>query len=89
VKIQRPKSLPPELLRKIRAKDVERLTLKEMIQYHLYAGRSYREIAEILTRNVSFKKLREEWERVGPLLGLSFEEYREIWRGHKRRKKGD
>jgi len=89
MKIERPELLPPELIRKIRAKDVKPLTLKEMIPSPLYAGRSYRDIAKILTRNVSFEKLREEWERVGPLLGLSFQEYREIWRGHKGRREVD
>jgi len=52
-----------------------------MIQYHLYVGRTHLEIAQILTRNLSFPKLQEEWKRVGKLLGFSFEEYRKIWRG--------
>ena len=81
MKIAKPKTLPRELVRKIRAKDWNNLTVEEMIQYHLYVGRSHFEIAQILTRDVSFAKLREEWKKVGKLLGFSFEEYRRIWRG--------
>ncbi len=81
MRITKPRTLPQELVRKIRGEDRKNLTVREMIQYHLYAGRSHLEIAQILTRNVSFAKLREEWKKVGKLLGFSFEDYRKIWRG--------
>ncbi len=54
-----------------------------------YVGRSHLEIAQILTRNLSFAKLQEEWKRVGKLLGFSFEEYRKIWRGESSVQKAD
>ena len=76
--------IPLELKKKVILRDPD-LTLEEMISILRYLGKSSKEIAEILVRNVSFAKLKEDYEKVGLLLGMTFEEYRSIWRGYKRK----
>lgn len=81
--IEKPKTLSPELIQKIRTRD-KNISLEDLIRFHLFVGKTHRDIAEFLVRGVSFKTLKGEYEKVGPLLGLTFEEYREIWRGYRR-----
>ncbi|MBI3610744.1 MAG: hypothetical protein HY204_08595 [Nitrospirae bacterium] len=82
-KIEKPKALSPELIRKIRSRD-KNISVDDLIRFHLYVGKTHREIAELLVRGVSFKTLKEEYEKVGLLLRLTFEEYRAIWQGYSR-----
>jgi|GEM_PF-5290963 len=73
-----------ELKKKIILRDPD-ITLEEMVSIMRYFGKTDEEIAKILVWNVSFEQLKEDYEKVGPLLKMTFEDYRSIWRGYKRK----